>query len=61
MSQLIIIAITGIVLLLSGFILFRKRQSKTHLVLSLLLMGMGILLLLAGWGLYLMAVEDAAA
>lgn len=59
MSILIIIGITGIALFLAGLILFRKRQSKTHLVLSLLLMGMGILLLLAGWGLLLMAVEDA--
>lgn len=59
MSLLIVISITGVALIVSGFVLFRKRQSNTHLVLSLLLMGMGILLLLAGWGLFLMAVEDA--
>ena len=59
MSLLIVISITGVALIVSGFVLFRKRQANTHLVLSLLLMGMGILLLLAGWGLFLMAVEDA--
>lgn len=59
MSFLNFIGITGVIILVSGLILFRKRQSKAYLALSVLLMGIGILLLLAGWGLFLMSVEDA--
>ena len=59
MSALLGMAIMGIILLVSGMIVFRKVKSTTHIAIALLLVGLGILSLLILWGLFLMTIEDA--